>query len=74
MNIDMNTLDPADIPLLGFGGKLVKALGKIALLVSFGDRDNARTEHINFDVVEMHYSYNAILGRGFITKMDATIR
>ncbi|XP_072148523.1 uncharacterized protein [Setaria viridis] len=74
MNIDMNTLDPADIPLLGFGGKSVKALGKIALLISFGDRDNARKEHITFDVVEMHYPYNAILGRGFITKMDATIR
>ncbi|XP_072148512.1 uncharacterized protein [Setaria viridis] len=74
MNIDMNTLDPADIPLLGFGGKPVKALGKIALPVSFGDRDNARTEHITFDVVEMQYPYNAILGRGFITKMDATIR
>ncbi|XP_072146354.1 uncharacterized protein [Setaria viridis] len=74
MNIDMNTLNPADIPLLGFGGKPVKALGKIALPVLFGDRDNARTEHITFDVVEMHHPYNAILGRGFITKMDATIR
>ncbi|XP_072148529.1 uncharacterized protein [Setaria viridis] len=74
MNIDMNTLDLADIPLLGFGGKPVKALGKIALPVSFGDHDNARTENITFDVVEMHYPYNAILGRGFITKRDATIR
>ncbi|XP_072146442.1 uncharacterized protein [Setaria viridis] len=74
MNIDMNTLDPRDVPLLGFGGKPVKALGKIALLVSFRDRDNARTEHITFDVVEMHYPYNAILSRGFITKMDTTIR
>ncbi|XP_072147966.1 uncharacterized protein [Setaria viridis] len=30
---EMNTLDPADIPLLSFGGKPVKALGKIALPV-----------------------------------------
>ncbi|XP_072148513.1 uncharacterized protein [Setaria viridis] len=74
MNIDMNTLNPADIPLLGFDGKPVKALGKIALPISFGDRDNARTEHITFDVVEMHYPYNVILGRSFITKMDARIR
>ncbi|XP_072151360.1 uncharacterized protein [Setaria viridis] len=74
MNIDMNTLDPVDIPLLGFGGKPVKALGKIALPVSFGDHDNARIEHITFDMVEMHYPYNAILSRSFITKMDATIR
>ena len=40
MNIDCNILQPADVPLIGFGGKRVNALGKITLLVSFGDLSN----------------------------------
>jgi hypothetical protein len=40
MNIDRNLLEPADIPLIGFGGKRVNALGKITLPVSFGDLSN----------------------------------
>ncbi|XP_072147937.1 uncharacterized protein [Setaria viridis] len=74
MKIDPHLLEPAEVLLLGFGGKPVKALGKISLPVLFGNLDNARTEHITFDVVEMCYPYFAILGRGFINKMDATIR
>ena len=33
MNIDRNLLQPAEIPLIGFGGKRVEALGKISLPV-----------------------------------------
>ena len=40
MNIDRNLLQPAEIPLIGFGGKRVEALGKISLPVSFGDITN----------------------------------
>ena len=40
MNIDRNLLQPAEIPLIGFGGKRVEALGKISLPVSFGDTTN----------------------------------
>ena len=73
MNIDRNLLQPSDFPLMGFGGKRVNAIGKISLPVSFGDTTNARTEHITFDVVEMPYSYRAILGRGTINKFEAVI-
>ena len=73
MNIDRNLLQPADVPLIGFGGKRVNALGKITLLVSFGDLSNPRTESITFDVVEMNYPYNAIFGRGLINKFEAIV-
>ena len=43
MNIDRNLLQPVEIPLIGFGGKRVEALGKISLPVSFGDTSNPRT-------------------------------
>ncbi|XP_072147898.1 uncharacterized protein [Setaria viridis] len=62
MKINPHLLEPVEVPLLGFDGRLVKALGKISLPVSFGNLDNARTEHITFDVVEMCYPYFAILG------------
>jgi len=43
------------------------------LLVSFGTTDNARTEYITFDVVDWHYPYNAIFGRGFLNKLNAAV-
>ena len=73
MGIDRSLLQPSDVPLMGFGGKRVNAIGKISLSVSFGDTTNARTEHITFDVVEMPYSYRAILGRGTINKFKAIV-
>jgi len=73
MNIDRNLLQPADIPLIGFGGKRVNDLGMITLPVSFGDLSNPRTESITFDVVEMNYPYNAIFGRGLINKFEAIV-
>jgi hypothetical protein len=41
--------------------------------VSFGTVQNARTEYLSFDVVEMYYPYNGILGRGFLNKFEAVI-
>ena len=73
MNIDRNLLQPADIPLIGFGGKRVEALGKISLPVSLGDTFNPRIEHVTFGVVEMNYPYLAIFGRGLINKFEAVV-
>jgi hypothetical protein len=42
--------------------------------VSFGDLDNARTETLTFDVVDMYRPYFAIFRRGFISKFDVVIR
>jgi len=43
MGIDRQLLQPSEFPLMGFRGKRVNAIGKMSLLVSFGDTANART-------------------------------
>ena len=62
-----------DSPLIGFRGKKIDALGKISLPVSFGGQENARTEYVTFDVVDLCYPYNAIFGREFANKFSAAI-
>ena len=57
--------------MIGFGGKQIHALGKVALPVSFGTSENARIEYVTFDVVDLHYPYNAIFGRGILNKFNA---
>jgi hypothetical protein len=74
MNLSQHMLHPPEYPLQGFGGKPIKPVGKISLPVSFGDRDNARTETLTFDVVDIYHPYLAIFGRGFMNKFDAVIR
>jgi hypothetical protein len=71
MKLSRNQLQPSESPLIGFGGKHIQALGKISLPVSFGTQANARTEYITFDVVDLYYPYNAILGGGFTTRFNA---
>jgi hypothetical protein len=51
-------------PLCGFGGRQIVALGKITMLVTFGYIHNTRTEQVVFDIVDMEYPYNAIIGCG----------
>jgi hypothetical protein len=51
-------------PLCGFRGRQIVALSKIAMSVTFGYVNNTRTEHVVFDIVDMEYPYNAIIGRG----------
>jgi hypothetical protein len=48
-------------------------MGKISLPVSFRDQENARTEYITFDVVDLYYPYNAIFGRGFANIFNTAI-
>jgi len=71
MKLSRSQLQPLESPLIGFGGKQIHALGKVALPVSFGTTENARTEYVTFDVVDLHYPYNAIFGRGFLNKFNA---
>jgi hypothetical protein len=74
MSLSPHMLQPLEYPLLSFGGNPIKPAGKIALPVSFGYLDNARTETLIFDVVYMYHPYLAIFGRGFINKFDDVIR
>ena len=59
--------------MIGFRGKKIDALEKISLPVSFGGQDNARTEYVTFDIVDLYYPYNAIFSKGFANKFNATI-
>jgi hypothetical protein len=73
MGISHSLLKPSDNPLYGFGGKGTFPVGKIELPLSFGVAPNARSEQITFDIVDMVYPYNAIMGRGSINKFEAAI-
>jgi hypothetical protein len=51
-------------PLCGFGGRQIVALGKITMPVTYGFVHNTRTEQVVFDIVDMEYPYNVIIGHG----------
>jgi hypothetical protein len=59
--------------LYGFDGRRIEPIGSISLPVSFGSLRNAHTEHITLDVVDMHYPYNAIIGRGLLNTFKAAL-
>jgi hypothetical protein len=73
MKLSRNQLQPLDTPLIGFRGKQVNALGKISLPVSFKNQENAGTEYVTFDIVDLYYPYNAIFGRGFANKFNMAL-
>jgi hypothetical protein len=60
-------------PLCGFGGRQIVALGKITMPVTFGYVHNTRTEQVIFDIVDMEYPYNAIIGRGTLNAFEAIL-
>jgi hypothetical protein len=55
-----------------FGGKGPFPLSMIELPLSLGTT-NARFKHVTFDIVNMVYLYNVIMGRGSINKLEASI-
>jgi hypothetical protein len=60
-------------PLCGFRGRQIVALGKIMMLVTFRFVNNTRTEQIVFDIIDMEYPYNAIIGRGTLNAFEAIL-
>jgi hypothetical protein len=73
MKIDHKLLGRAKHPLYGFGRKPIHSIGRIVLPISFGIVSNARTEQIAFDVVDIHYPYNTLFGRGTLNAFQAVI-
>jgi hypothetical protein len=73
MKIDRKLLGRAEHPLYGFGGKPIHSIRRIVLPISFGTVNNARTEQIAFDVVDIHYPYIALFGRGTLNAFEAVI-
>jgi hypothetical protein len=69
MDFDMTKLVPLDQAFYGIipcAGST--PVGKVTLPVTFGTRDNYRTESIIFEVAPFETSYHAILGRPALTK------
>jgi hypothetical protein len=60
-------------PLCGFGGRQIVALGKVTMPITFGYVHITRTEQIVFDIVDMDYPYNAIIGRGTLNAFEAIL-
>jgi hypothetical protein len=58
---------------LGFGGRQIVALGKITMPVTFRFFHNTRTEQVVFDIVDMEYPYNAIIGHGTLNAFEAIL-
>jgi hypothetical protein len=49
------------------------ALGKITMSVTFCYIHNTRTEQVVFDIIDMEYPYNAIIGRGTLNAFEAIL-
>jgi hypothetical protein len=49
--------------LCGLRGKQVATLGKIIMPITFGYIHNTRIKQIVFDIIDMEYPYDAIIGR-----------
>jgi hypothetical protein len=60
-------------PLCGFGGRQIVALGKITMPITFGYVHNTSTEQVVFDIVDMEYPYNTIIGRGTLNAFEAIL-
>jgi hypothetical protein len=60
-------------PLCGFGGRQIIALGKITMPVTIGFVHNTRTEQVVFDIVDMEYPYNAIIGHETLNAFEAIL-
>jgi hypothetical protein len=73
MGFEIKQLKEAPKTLYDFGGRKIKQIGFVSLLVSFSSLRNARTEYITFDVVEMNYPYNAIFRRGLLITFEAAL-
>jgi hypothetical protein len=59
--------------LCGFGGRQIVALGKITMPITFGYVHNIRIEQVVFDIIDMEYPYNAIIGRGTLNAFKAIL-
>ena len=73
LGITMNMLEPTKTTFHGIvPGLYCEPIGKIWVDILFGNRENCRTEAIEFEVVDLVSSYHALLGRPAMAKFMAT--
>jgi hypothetical protein len=68
-----DNIHDATHPICGFGGRHILALDKITMPITFSYVHNARTEQVVFDIIDMEYPYNAIIGRGTLNTFEAIL-
>jgi hypothetical protein len=72
VDFDFNKMTACDEPFYGVvPGKDAYPIGCVCLPVTFGTKENFRTEYLTFEVVDFRSSYHAILGRPMLTKFMA---
>src|SRR3954470_1606199 len=73
LGITMNILEPTKTTFHGImPGLSYEPIGKIWVDVLFGNRENCRTEAIEFEVVNLVSLYHALLGGPAMAKFMAT--
>ncbi|KAL2249921.1 UNVERIFIED_CONTAM: Retrovirus-related Pol polyprotein from transposon opus [Sesamum indicum] len=73
MGLDNIRLEPANTPLVGFGGGKVASLGTVDLPASLGEEPKRKTLMVKFLVVDMPFAYNVILGRPGLNSFRAVV-
>jgi hypothetical protein len=69
LDFDFKRLTECDEPFFGIvPGKAVYPMGQVSLRVTFGTKDNFRTEYLIFEVADFKSSYHAILGRPMLAR------
>ncbi|GJZ57807.1 reverse transcriptase domain-containing protein [Tanacetum coccineum] len=66
-----NQMVPATVPLIGFSGEIIWPMGQILQLVKIGDAEHSTFTWMNFVVVRSPSSYNGIIGRPGVRKIQA---
>ena len=72
LQVPYNQLQPTK-PFSGVTDGSTVPIGQVRLPVTFGARDNYRTELIDFDVAHIRLPYNAILGYPALAKFMAIL-
>jgi hypothetical protein len=73
MNFDFNKMTACNEPFYGIvPDRAEYPIGRVCLPVTFGTKENFRTEYLTFEVADFHYSYHTILGRPMLAKFMAT--
>ena len=73
MKYEEKHLQPFDRPLIGFRGGRVLPIGTIVLLVRVDEKKKGQNLVVNFTVLVLKFSYNAIMGLPLIYKIKAII-
>jgi hypothetical protein len=72
MDFDFNKMTSYDEPFYGVvPGKAMYLIGCVCLSVTFGTKENFRTEYLTFEVVDFRFTYPAILSRPMLAKFVA---